>query len=309
MEARTCPQCRSELPTDSPEGLCPGCLLRTALGSENISSSSDVTLGVHEGPTLDSGRGSDGGAPISLQRIRYFGDYELIEEIAHGGMGVVYKARQVSLNRMVALKMILAGNLASSEEVQRFHVEAEAAANLDHPNIVPIYEVGEHEGRHYFAMKLVEGSSLSQFKTRLNGEQRAVAKLIITVARAVHHAHQRGILHRDLKPANILVDARGEPHVTDFGLARRVERGDSLTESGTVLGTPAYMSPEQVAGGRDVMTSSDVYSLGAVLYEMLTGRPPFQGRTPLETLRQVTEEEPARPRSLSASIDRDLETI
>ena len=235
-------------------------------------------------------------ATPAATRVRYIGDYELIEEIARGGMGVVFRARQRSLNRPVALKMLLAGALMTDEDEQRFRQEAEAAANLDHPHIVPIFEVGRHDGYSYFSMKLVEGSSLSQRLQDFASDQRAAARLMSTVARAVHHAHQRGVLHRDLKPSNILLNGgpdtpidRLEPHVTDFGLARRVEGDSDLTLSGAILGTPSYMAPEQASGKKGVVTvATDVYGLErAIFYTILSwANPPFQGESVMETIAQ-----------------------
>jgi WD40 repeat protein/tRNA A-37 threonylcarbamoyl transferase component Bud32/tetratricopeptide (TPR) repeat protein len=242
--------------------------------------------------------------------IRYFGDYEIRAEIGRGGMGVVYKARQISLNRPVALKMIRSAALASDDEIRRFRNEAEAVARLDHPHIVSVYEVGEHDGRRYFSMKLIAGPSLHEALGPFKSDPRAAARLMVTVAEAVHHAHQRGILHRDLKPSNILLDDRGRPHITDFGLARRLEGDEAMTLSGAVLGTPAYMAPEQAGGHKRLVTTlSDVYGLGAVLYALLTGVAPYRGETPLETLDRVRREPVVPPSRANSKVPRDLEVI
>jgi eukaryotic-like serine/threonine-protein kinase len=303
-----------------------------------------------DAPTLAPGEAL---AHSGLGRIRYFGDYELLEEIARGGMGVVFKAKQVSLNRIVALKMILAGQLASALDVARFRAEAEAAANLDHPNILPIFEVGEFQGQQYFSMKLIQSGSLADRMKSLVGAPLESARLVENVARAVHFAHQRGILHRDLKPGNILLalnpqsesrnpkqsqstgatstKGNGEvsgtgisdpvasefgilisnltPFVTDFGLAKRISGGSNLTQSGAIVGTPSYMAPEQASAEKGLTTAADTYALGAILYECLTGRPPFAAATPLDTILQVISDEPVPPRQLQLKTPRDLETI
>jgi len=246
------------------------------------------------------------------------GDFELLEELGRGGMGIVYRARQKRLDRVVALKMILRGDLASPADLARFRAEAEAAAQLHHPHIVPVYEVGEIDGRPYFSMKLVEGTTLA--RTLLDGPlaSRTAAEMLAPICRAIADAHRRGVLHRDLKPSNILIDRDGHTFVTDFGLAKRVKTDlddrshglQSLTQSGAILGTPSYMAPEQAAGHRgEVNAASDIYSLGAILYAMLTGRPPFQAETAVDTVLMVLEQEAVPPRMLNPRVDPDLEMI
>jgi eukaryotic-like serine/threonine-protein kinase len=249
-------------------------------------------------------------APAVGDRLRYFGDYELLEEIARGGMGVVYKARQINLNRIVALKMILSGQLASEQDIQRFRTEAESAANLDHPRIVPIYEVGQHAGQHYFSMGFVNGQSLAQKLIDGPMAPRDAVEMLIKICEGIAYAHERGVIHRDLKPANVLLDQNEQPKVTDFGLAKKLGSDSNLTGTGQILGTPSYMAPEQ-AGGRidEVGKLADIYSLGAILYCLLTGRPPFQAANPLDTLLQVLDKEPIPPKQLNATIPVDLETI
>jgi hypothetical protein len=239
-----------------------------------------------------------------------FGDYTLLEEIGRGGMGVVYRAIQESLGRTVALKMLLRSDLASQADLARFHSEAEAAARLDHPAIVPIFEVGEHDGHPFYSMRFIEGTTLAKRLAQGDIAPREGARLLAKVADAIQAAHARGVLHRDLKPSNILLDASGEPHVSDFGLAKRLEADQSVTHTGAILGTPCYMSPEQAAGSRgEVGPASDVWSLGAILYQMLTGRPPFQASSPMDTLLAVLENDPPVPRSIDRQVDRDLEMI
>ena len=239
-----------------------------------------------------------------------FGDYELIDELGRGGMGIVYKARQTSLGRLVALKMVLRGVWASAADMARFRAEAEAAARLNHPHVVPVYEVGEQDGHPYFSMKYVAGTTLSVRLAEGPMPPRETAELLVPVCDAIEYAHQNGLLHRDLKPSNILLDEEGRPHVSDFGLAKRVEAGESWTRTGAIIGTPSYMAPEQAAGNRGQLgPPSDVYSLGAVLYQMLTGRPPFQAATAVDTVLLVLEQEPLPPRLLNPRADRDLEMI
>jgi serine/threonine protein kinase len=255
--------------------------------------------------------------PKSEINLRRFGDYELLEEIAHGGMGIVYKARQVSLDRIVALKLLLFGQYASQEFVHRFRIEAAAAASLQHPNIVAIHEVGVHQDQHYFAMDFVDGPDLAKLLRDQPLAPACAARYLKTIAEAIHFAHQSRVLHRDLKPSNILIDSADQPRVTDFGLAKRLTPGSSvamdhspLTVTGQMLGSPNFAPPEQVSAQRgQIGPASDVYSLGAILYHALTGRPPFLGQSLSDTLRLVLETEAVAPRLLNPAIPADLETI
>ena len=261
-------------------------------------------------PTVEEAASEGQGDDPAGKVIRTLGDYELIKEISRGGMGVVFLARQRSLNRLVALKMLRADALPNKADQERLLREAKAAAYLDHPNIVPIFEVGLHDGHNYFSMKLVDGSSLARRLPDFASDQKAAALLVATVARAVGHAHQRGILHRDLKPSNVLVDVQGQPHVSDFGLAKWVGEDAGLTLSAPILGTPGYMAPEQAEGKKGVVTTAtDVYGLGTILYTLLTGRPPFQGESVLETIEDVKARDPEPPSTVNLQVDRDLETI
>lgn len=327
-----CPTCGIEHALDLVAGPCSRCASREAVGvagglyadldTEDPDatglhirqpSSSDVTgewSGPPVGPTGSfAGPSATASSPPDAV-ARVFGDYEIRRELGRGGMGVVYEARQISLNRLVALKLIKAGLLADDAELRRFRNEAEAVALLDHPGIVSAYEVGEHAGQQYLAMKLVVSDGLAPLTERYRDAPRAAAKLVAEAADAVAHAHSRGILHRDLKPANILVDTDGRPHITDFGLAKRLEDDAEMTASGAILGTPAYMAPEQASGQRGgITTATDVYGLGGVLYSLLTGQAPFHGGTVIETLDSLRTVAPEPPMRLNARVPRDLQTI
>ena len=310
---RICRKCGAKIFSDAPEGLCARCVLKTALAMPPDASPAGVADpgGMDKLSRGNSPRAPDGKkAARAAELLGELGDYELLEEIGRGGQGVVFRARQKSLNRTVALKVISLGQWASKAHLKRFRLEAEAAARLEHPGIVPIHEVGERDGQCYFSMKFVEGGQLDEVVRRTPMSIRQAAELIAKVARTVHYAHEHGILHRDIKPGNILLDQKGQPHLTDFGLARLVETESTMTRTLEVLGTPSYMAPEQAVGNNAAVSSvTDVYGLGAVLYQLLTGQPPFAGGTTYETIKLLLDTEPRQPRLLNPKIDRDLSTI
>ena len=282
-------------------------LVRVHFQSNALVDTVNASMGVHDSSVTLAPREP---SSAEVSEITSLGDYEIVERIAQGGMGVVYKAVQPKVGRTVALKTILSGQFATPEEIDRFFMEAEAAAALDHSGIVPVYEAGECDGRHYFSMAFVEGESLADRIREQPLPNREAARILIQVAEAVQYAHEHGVVHRDLKPANILIDRDGRPRITDFGLAKNVHADRGLTASGEVLGTPSYMSPEQAGGvNEQIGPATDIYALGAVLYALLTGRPPFQAPSVLQTLAQVLGQEPVPPRSLNQQIDRDLDTI
>jgi len=288
-------------------------VLKSALGNfPDVAVAGDVDPGRSDTPPAadENGARNNRKSVRAAELLGELGDYELLEEVGRGGQGVVFRARQKSLNRTVALKVISLGQWASKAHLKRFRLEAEAAARLEHPCIVPIHEVGERNGSCYFSMKFVEGGQLDEVVRRKSMSVRQAAELIAKIARTVHYAHEHGILHRDIKPGNILLDAKGEPHLTDFGLARLVESESSVTQTLDVLGTPSYMAPEQAVGNNAAISSvTDVYGLGAVLYQLLTGQPPFAGGTTYETIKLLLDTEPRQPRQLNPKIDRDLSTM
>src|SRR3989440_5096376 len=320
---RICRNCGAKVFSDAPEGLCTGCVLEAAIGGAGESyavapgTPKRCEGGSAKADDRDSAKKDNANAAPGKEKtaraaelLGELGDYELLEEVGRGGQGVVFRARQKGLNRTVALKVISLGQWASKAHLKRFRWEAEAAAGLNHPGIVPIYEVGERDGSCYFSMQFVEGGQLDEVGRRTPFSIRQAAELIAKIARTIHYAHEHGILHRDIKPGNILLDGKGEPHLTDFGLARLVETESTITRTLEVLGTPSYMAPEQAVGNNAAVSSvTDVYGLGAVLYQLLTGQPPFAGGTTYETIKLLLDTEPRQPRLLNPKIDRDLSTI
>ena len=264
---------------------------------------------VEDGQTVLPVSGTVSSRSTPSLSVPHIANYEILDELGRGGMGVVYKARDLKLDRFVALKMILGGKFASNEEIERFRIEGEAAARLDHPGIVPIYETEEVDGNHFFSMKFVEGRSLLDRLDEFKSDSNAICELVARIADAVQHAHQRAVLHRDLKPANILVDDQSNPAITDFGLAKRIDGDSELTQTGLVMGTPGFMSPEQAAGQKDVTTAADIFSLGAILFWLITGKAPFRGETGIQAVMSTIEGEAPSLKSLVANADQDLDLI
>src|SRR6266511_1428294 len=324
---RLCLKCGTQVPADTRQGVCPACLLERGLGlleEECITGVSSSTVApkafgaAKAGSAKADNLGGDDHVRAADRKkttrlagmLGNFGDYELLEEIGRGGQGVVYRAHQKSLNRTVALKVIGLGPWTTEAHLKRFRREAEAAASLEYPCIVPVYEVGERDGSCYFSMKFVEGGQLDEAVKRTPLTIRRAVELIAKLARTVHYAHEHGILHRDIKPGNILLDAQGEPLLTDFGLAGLMEAESTITRTLDVMGTPSYMAPEQAAGEHTKLSkATDIYGLGAVLYQLLTDHPPFAGGTTYETIRLLLNTEPRQPRLWNRKIDRELSTI
>lgn len=316
----TCPECGGVLSAGELGGQCPSCLMQLAMDCdterseldaptmafERSSARIDKTVAHRDEATAGCGDDSNQ-RRVALPSLP---GYEMVREVARGGMGIVFEAKHLSLNRTVAVKMLLAGEYAASDQVDRFKAEAQAAAKLDHPSIVPIFDVGEYEGRRFFSMAFVRGEGLDRILAQGPMEPRRAARMALKLANALKYAHCEGVVHRDLKPGNILIDENDEPRITDFGLAKRLDADQQLTATGQTLGTPSYMAPEQASGkSAAIGPAADIYSLGGVLYAMLTGRPPFLGDTSLSTILQVLEREPEPPSHFCAAIDEDLETI
>lgn len=290
-----------EQPTQVDRPDCASELGETVAFHPNLPGDTSITLAAATPPLVPH---------LASEEGCVFGDYELLEMLGRGGMGVVYKARQISLNRIVALKMILSGEFASESDVRRFYAEAQAAGRLGHANIVNVYEMDQVDGRHYFTMEYVEGQTLAEVIGRKPMEPHRAARYLALIARAVQCAHDHGVLHRDLKPANVIIDQHDEPQITDFGLAKDLSQNTHFTASGAAIGTPGYMAPEQAAGRQsEVGIAADVYSLGAILYEMLTGRAPFTGDSVVDIILDVIHKQPLPPRVIHPACNRELESV
>lgn len=301
LEVPRCPVCQTPLPRDAPEGFCPRCSFNSALRAK--------PAGAAPGTTTKPG-GAAGIITHEVHSAHRFGDYELLEEIACGGMGIVYKARQCSLDRIVALKLLLFGAHTAPEAIQRFYAGSMAAVALRHPNLVDIHEVGICEGQHYLSMEYIAGQSLSAVICGQQLSAESAARYVRIIAEAIHYAHEHGVLHCDLKPSNVLIDANDQPHVTDFGLAKRLGDNSQTDLTGQVAGSPSYIPPEQASGAWGKLSRrSDVYALGALLYHALTGRPPFVGETTADVVQQVLTVPPVSPRLLNPTVPYDLEAI